>query len=42
MPVKKLVCRMCGKELSKTVPVYKNILDCERGRIEACFGLLFL
>ncbi len=36
VPVKRLVCRMCGKELSEAeaVPVYKNVLDRERGELK--------
>ena len=33
---RKLVCRVCGRELSKSeaVPVYKNVLDRETGELK--------
>ena len=34
---RKLVCHVCGEELSKSeaVPVYKNVLDRETGELKA-------
>lgn len=36
MSGRRLVCHICGKELSEgeTVPVYKNVLDREKGELK--------